>query len=128
MTDKGMKKALRIVLQLLINIILILIIMQVFMFAYNFFYKVFTDTCVDSSDTREIQFVIVPDSSTTEIVDALADDGLITDPYVMLAKIYLSSYHGKIKPGTYILQPSMTQEEIMKIITATQEKQEDEDR
>lgn len=126
MTDKGMKKALRIVLQILINIILVLIIMQVFMFAYNFFYKVFTDTSVNSSDTREIQFVIVPDSSTTEIVDELADNGLIEDPYVMLAKIYLSSYHGKIKPGTYILQPSMTQDEIMKIITATQGKQEDE--
>ena len=83
MTDKGMKKALRIVLQILINIILVLVIIQVFMFAYNFFYKVFTNTSVDSSDTREIQFVIVPDSSTTEIVDALADDGLIDDPYVM---------------------------------------------
>ena len=125
MTDKGVKKALRIVLQILINIILVLVIIQVFMFAYNFFYKVFTNTSVDSSDTREIQFVIVPDSSTTEIVDALADDGLIDDPYVMLVKIYLSSYHGKIKPGTYILQPSMTQDEIMKIITGTQDKQEE---
>ena len=107
MTDKGMKKALRIVLQVLINVVIVLFLLQVFMLAYNFAYKVFTDTSVNPTSDKNVTFVIEPDSSTMEIVDGLIDSGLIEDKYVMLAKIYLSSYHGKMMPGTYILSPSM---------------------
>jgi cell division protein YceG involved in septum cleavage len=104
---------------MLVDVVIILVVIQAFMVSYNFFYKVFTDTCVNSSDFTEIQFVIPPDSSTTEIVDALVEDGLVNDKYVMLAKVYLSSYHGKMMPGTYFLSKSMTQTEILKVITAT---------
>jgi cell division protein YceG involved in septum cleavage len=97
------------------------------MVSYNFFYKVFTDTCVNPSDLSEVQFVIPPDTSTSEIVDLLVEDGLVNDKYVMLAKVYLSSYHGKMLPGTYILSKSMTQTEILKTITGTSSEDEDEE-
>lgn len=126
MTDKGMKKALRLVLQVLINIVIILLLIQVFMYAYNFAYKVFTDTCMNPINKAEVEFVIPPDSSTMEIVDSLVEAELVEDKYVMLAKVYLSSYHGKIMPGTYILSPSMTQDEIMKIITGSTDEEEEE--
>lgn len=67
--------------------------------------------------------MIEPDSSTTEIVDALIEQGLVQDRYVMLAKVYLSSYHGKMMPGTYTLSPSMTQDDILKTITGNKEKE-----
>lgn len=124
MTDKTMKNALRMVLQLLINAIIVLLLIQVFTFAYNFFYKVFTDKSVNPASQTEIAFVVEPDSSTTEIVDNLVDAGLVSDKYVMLAKVYLSSYHGKMMPGTYMLSPSMTQEEIMKTITGSMNEEE----
>lgn len=126
MTDKGMKKALRMVLQVLINVIIILIVIRVFMYAYDFSYKVFTDSSANPLDKREIQFVIPPDSSTTEIVDSLVDAGLEEDRYVLLVKVYLSSYHGKMMPGTYTLSPSMTRDEILKIITGTGNEEEEE--
>lgn len=121
-TDKNMKKALRLVLQVLINAIIILLLIQIFTLAYNFSYKVFTDSCMNPNNTQEVAFVIQPDSSTTEIVDDLIAEGLVQDRYVMLAKIYLSSYHGKMKPGTYTLSPSMTQDAILKAITGTGDK------
>lgn len=126
MTDKGMKKALRIVLQVLINVVIVLFLLQVFMLAYNFAYKVFTDTSVNPTSDKNVTFVIEPDSSTMEIVDGLIDSGLIEDKYVMLAKIYLSSYHGKMMPGTYILSPSMTQDEIMRELTDASQEEETE--
>ncbi|MBP3507371.1 MAG: hypothetical protein J6K43_13340 [Lachnospiraceae bacterium] len=123
-TDKTMKSALRIVLQTLINLIIILLLVQVFSYAYNFSYKIFTDSCMNPNSREEVRFEIKPDSSTMEIVEDLVDCGLVQDKYVMLAKVYLSSYHGKMMPGTYILSPSMTQEEIMKVITGTSDKEE----
>ena len=124
MTDKTMKSALRIVLQVLINAVIVLLLIQVFTFAYNFSYKVFTDSCMNPTSKEEIHFEIKPDSSTIEIVDGLVAEGLVQDRYVMLAKVYLSSYHGKMMPGTYTLSPSMTQDEIMKTITGTNDEEE----
>ncbi len=125
MTDKNMKNALRIVFRVLVNIIIILLLIQVFTMAYNFAYKVFTDNCMNPQDNKEIQFVIKPDTSTIEIVDDLIADGLVEGKYVMLVKIYASSYHGKLKPGTYALTRSMTQDEILKTITGTVEEEKD---
>lgn len=119
MTDKSMKKALRLVLQTLVNVIIILVLIQAFTFAYNFSYEVFTDSCANPTSSREVSFEIQPDSTTMEIVDALVEQGLVQDKYVMLAKVYLSSYHGKMMPGTYVLSPSMTQDEILKAITGS---------
>ena len=63
MTDKNMKNALRMVLQLLINIVILLLLLQVFTWAYNFSYKVFTDNALNPNSTKEVEFVIQPDSS-----------------------------------------------------------------
>ena len=78
---------------------------------------------MNASDLSEKQFVIPPDSSTMEIVDALVEEGFVEDKYVMLAKVYLTSYHGKMLPGTYMLSRSMTQTEILKIITGTKDEE-----
>ncbi len=125
MTDKIMKHALRIVLQLLIDIVIVLLLIQVFNMGYSFSYKVFTDSCVDLRDDSQIAVTIPPDSTTMEIVDELLDAGVIEDKYVMIAKIYLSSYHGKLLPGTYMLSKSMTQDEIMKSLAGIDEEEED---
>ena len=119
MTDKNMKNALRMVLQLLINIVILLLLLQVFTWAYNFSYKVFTDNALNPNSTKEVEFVIQPDSSTIEIVDDLVEQGVVADKYVMIAKIYLSSYHGKMMPGIYVLSPSMSEDEILKEISRT---------
>lgn len=124
MTDKNMKNALRMVLQLLINIVIVLLLLQVFTWAYNFSYKVFTDSALNPNSTREVEFVIQPDSSTVEIVDGLVEQGLVADRYVMIAKVYLSSYHGRMMPGTYVLSPAMTEDEILKVISRAGEEEE----
>lgn len=123
MADKTIKSVIRMVFYMLVDVAIVLLVIQAFMFSYNFFYRVFTESCVNSSDLSEQQFVIPPDSSTMEIVEALVDEGFVADKYVMLAKVYLSSYHGKMLPGTYILSRSMTQTEILKVITGTQDEE-----
>ena len=123
MTDKIMKHALRIVFQLLIDVVIVLVLIQVFNFGYSFSYKVFTDTCVNARDDSKISVTIAPDSTTMEIVDVLVDSGVVDDKYVMIAKIYLSSYHGKLMPGTYLLTKSMTQNEILDILAGTDDEE-----
>lgn len=117
MSDKVIKNGILIVFYVLIDVVIILLVIQVFISSYNFFYKVFTDQPMSVLETSQVQVVIPPDSSTVEIVDILLDDGVITDKYVMLAKVYISSYHGKLMPGTYYLNGNMKPSEILKVLT-----------
>lgn len=123
MMDKIIKNGIRIVFYILIDVVIVLLVIQAFIAAYNFSYKVFTDQPGSYLESPQVQVVIPPDSSTAEIVDILIDSDVVEDKYVMLAKIYISSYHGKLMPGTYVLSKTMTQSEILKILTHTEDEE-----
>ena len=127
MTDKIIKNGIRIVFYILVDVVIVLLVIQAFIASCNFAYKVFTDQPGSYLESSQVQVVIPPDSTTSEIVDILVDDGVVDDKYVMLAKIYISSYHGKMMPGTYVLSKSMTQTEILKILTHTVDEDEKKD-
>ena len=120
MGDKVIRSGIRIVFHILIDVVIVLAIIQIFITAYNFFYSVFTDRPASYTESTQVQVIIPPDSTTVEIVDILEENGLVEDKYVMLAKIYISSYHGKMMPGTYVLSKSMTQSEILDVLTHTE--------
>jgi len=120
MGDKVIRSGIRIVFHILIDVVIVLAIIQIFITSYNFFYSVFTDRPASYTESTQVQVIIPPDSTTVEIVDILEENGLVEDKYVMLAKIYISSYHGKMMPGTYVLSKSMTQSEILDVLTHTE--------
>ncbi len=120
MGDKMIRSGIRIVFHILIDVVIVLAIIQIFITSYNFFYNVFTDRPASYTESAQVQVIIPPDSTTVEIVDILEEDGLVEDKYVMLAKIYISSYHGKLMPGTYVLSKSMTQSQILDALTHTE--------
>lgn len=121
MSDKGLKNALRITLNVLVNSVIILLLMQAFTFSFNFGYKVFADSCANANDTNKVSIQIPKESSSKEIVDILDEAGVIDDKNVMLIKMKISKYHGKLMPGTYMVSPSMTYEEILKTLSNVQE-------
>lgn len=120
-SNKKVKKTLNIVLGLLINLVIVLILVQAFSMAFNFGYKVFADISCDANDTVNRDVTILPDSSTMEIVDTLVDAGVVKDKYVVLVKIKLGKYNSKLMPGTYQLNPSMTMDEVLDVISGETE-------
>ena len=124
MSDKGMKKALRLTGSVLVNAIIVLLIVKAFMASYHFSYNVFSDQCYNAAATTAHAVTIPPESSSMEIVTLLEDEGIVENKYEMLMKLRLSKYYGKLLPGTYALSPSMNGDQIMRVLSGNDEEEE----
>ena len=66
------------------------------------------------------------DKSLKEIGEILEEAGLIKDAKIFFVQELLSEYHGKMKPGIYTLNTSMSGTELMAAMSGTGEEEEDE--
>lgn len=85
--------------------------------AYDFGYNIFYQQPVDSEDEgKDVTVVVEEGDSVYQIGKTLENRGLIRDAKVFVVQEKLSNYSGKLQPGTYILNTSMTPDEIMEIL------------
>lgn len=95
--------------------------------AYNFGYKVFADEPVSASGGRTITVGIAENADVKDIAEMLEEKGLIEDARLFIMQEFLSAYHKKIKPGIYDLNTSMTAEEMLSVMSTSQEAAEEND-
>jgi len=95
----------------------VLIIISASRQAYAIGYAVFAQTAVDTKQNAKVVTVdITSDMSVKEIGELLEKDGLLKDGSLFPYQEKFSSWHGKIKPGTYKLSTDMTPEDMLKIM------------
>ena len=113
-----MKRILRFAIGLLVNVFILFILVKVFAFSFSFAYDVFaSNNCKDKSDTKVVTVTVLPDSSIKDVCETLDDAGVVKNAYALMVRIRIGSYAAKIKPGTYEIAPSYTNDEIITIIT-----------
>ncbi len=113
-----MKRILRFAIGLLVNVFILFILVKVFAFGFSFAYDVFaSNSCKDKSDTKVVAVTVLPDSSIKDVCETLDDAGVVKNAYALMIRIRIGSYAAKIKPGTYEIAPSYTNDEIITIIT-----------
>ena len=85
--------------------------------AYDFGYNIFYQQPMDSEEEgRDVTVAVEEGDSVYQIGRTLESRGLIQDAKVFIVQEKLSNYSGKLQPGTYILNTSMTPDEIMEIL------------
>ena len=85
--------------------------------AYDFGYDIFYQQPMSSQEEgRDITVVVKQGDSVYQIGRTLEKKGLIEDPKVFVVQEMLSNYTGKLQSGTYILNTSMTADEMMEIL------------
>ena len=85
--------------------------------AYDFGYAIFNPVPVDDEDHgADITVVIKEGSSVYQIGKILKSKGLLEDAKVFVVQEKLSNYKDKLQAGTYILNTSMTADEMMAIL------------
>ena len=85
--------------------------------AYDFGYNIFYQQHMDSEEEgRDVTVAVEEGDSVYQIGRTLESRGLIQDAKVFVVQEKLSNYSGKLQPGTYILNTSMTPDEIMEIL------------
>lgn len=93
--------------------------------AYNFGYKVFADEPMSISGGRTITIGISDGMSINDIAQMLEDKGLIEDAKLFVVQELLSAYHGEIIPGIYDLSTAMTAQEMLAVMAAPTEEEDE---
>ena len=123
---KAILSVLAILCRILICLFLILMIYRLAFKAYDFGYRVFAEPAVAEGTGIDVVVQIPLGSDASEIGKILKNAGLINDDKLFVAQELLSEYHGKLEPGTYSLNTSMTAEEMMAAMSpATEESTEE---
>ncbi len=116
-----------IVLKVVVVVVSILVIYRGATTAYDYGYRLFTEPPVSEGTGREVTVSITSGKKAKEVGELLESKGLIRDAKLFYLQELFSDYHGKIKPGIYTLDSSMTAEEILKTICPPDEEPESEE-
>lgn len=94
--------------------LLLLAIIWVSKGGYRFAYQVFGAVTVTEAPGEDISITIEPDESVSELAKELENGGVIVNRYSFLVRARLSMADGRgLREGDYILNTSMTYEEIL---------------
>ncbi len=126
-TESRIKTALFYAVELLMDVLIVFVIVRGFSVAYSFSYEVFSDSSKTPGDLSYVVVTIQPDFSSMSVAEELYDKGVIKNKYVMLAKLKLGEYGRDIRPGKYAISPSMTYDEILKVLTSAASTSEEEE-
>ena len=95
--------------------------------AYDYGFRVFAEEPLEEGEGRIISVSIGSSDTAKEVGEMLQDKGLIRDANLFRIQELLSENHGKIQPGIYDLSTSMTAQDILAVIAAEPETDEEED-
>lgn len=93
--------------------------------AYNFGYRVFADIPAALSPGQDIEVTITESMDSKKIAEDFEEAGLVLDWKLFWTQIQFSEYKDSIKPGVYVLNNSMRAEEMLEIIGANSETEEE---
>jgi len=85
-------------------------------FSYDVSYRVFGDEAATEGKGHDVKVTILKGESTMNLAEKLVDAKVIPDKYSFFVKLQLNEY--EIMPGTYILNPNMSYDEILSQISS----------
>lgn len=112
------------VLKVVFAIILIMVVYKASLTAYEYGNRVFNEPPVTTGSGREITVTVSEDDTAKQIGAMLEKKGLIRDGRLFAIQEMLSKYKDKLLPGTYVLNTSMTTEEMMELMCGKVEEEE----
>lgn len=112
--------------KILIAFLLIMFIYRGAMYCYDFGYRIFTDMPMSIEPGTDVTVIINEGYSTRQIGEILQENGLINDATLFVLQEKLSEYSGKITPGVYTLNTSMTTEKMIAIMSGNYQEENEE--
>jgi UPF0755 protein len=117
MDNKSIRLIISITLNALIIIAGVYIIFAAGNKAYSFGHNIFNEEAVSSAeDARQVEITIATNETSKSVAKALYAKGLVKDETIAYLQIMLSDYKDKFKPGTYLLDTSMTPSEMFAVM------------
>lgn len=116
---------LEIIIKVVVVAVVILFAFRTATAAYDFGYRVFADQPVSVSGGRTISVSVAEGASVKEVADMLEEKGLIEDAKLFVVQELLSAYRGEMAPGIYDLSTDMTAQQMLEIMSGSDEDEEE---
>ncbi|MBO5474160.1 MAG: endolytic transglycosylase MltG [Lachnospiraceae bacterium] len=113
------------VVKVVVFVAIVMFIVNASVRAYDYGYRVFAEEPVSVGEGRTISVIVEDGDSVKDIGEMLQEKGLIRDANLFVVQELLSEQHGKIQPGIYDLNTSMTSEEMLAVMAAVDGTEED---
>ena len=105
------------------KIVLYICVIWVGKASYQFGHDVFNQQAMSPGEGQEVTVVIKEDTSLYKIAKTLQKKGLVKSATVFYVQERLSTYHGKLQAGTYLLSTAYTPNRIMGILAGDDEQE-----
>ena len=118
--NKAVLKFVKIGITVLLSLIIIYATINVGLIAFDFGYRIFTEPAMEADPGTDVVVIIDESMDGSDIGKELESKGLVRDALLFQLQLKLSAYDGKINPGTYILNTSMTAKDMMMAMSTEQ--------
>lgn len=99
-------------------IVVVVFVYRAALMAYDYGYRIFQETPVSAAPGSDMRVEITVGKSPLQIGEILEQKGLIRDARLFYIQNLLSKYKDKLQAGSYVLNTSMTMEEMMAVMSA----------
>lgn len=115
------------IFKVVIFVFIVMFIFRTSVTAYNYGFRVFAEEPMSLGEGRTISVYVENVDSVKEIGKMLQERGLIRDANLFVIQEFLSENHGKLQPGIYDLNTTMTSQEMLAVMAAQPETEEEEE-
>lgn len=119
--NKIVFKFVRFSFSILVMLLVVACLIKLGNFCYEFGYRVFTEKPVEEAPGTDKTVEVTSDMTESGIGKMLEEKGLVRDGKLFYVQLKTSAYTGKLRPGTYTLNTSMTAKEMMVIMATVPE-------
>lgn len=110
------------ILKVVVAVLVIFYVYKGATMAYDYGYRIFAEPAMaEKGEGRDITVEITMGKSMLQIGQLLEQKGLVRDGTLFYIQNLLSEYSGKLAPGTYTLNTSMTAREMMAVMAMEDE-------
>lgn len=122
---KSFYRVINVFIKIIVYTLIIFFIYKGAVYAYDFGFSVFSAKPIDEEPGKDVTITIAEDTSSYKIGEILESNGLIRDARVFWVQEMLSEEHGKLNPGIYTLNTSMTVQDMIQAMSPDEETSEE---
>lgn len=125
-TSKVVLHILGVCISILVFVLVAVGLIRMGTLAYDTGYRVFTEQPMEKEPGTDVVIEVSKGMSDIALGTTLEEKGLVKDAYLFAIQMKLSVYANKVKPGLYTLNTSQTAREMLQIMAAETESEEEE--
>lgn len=114
-----------VILKVVVVILAVYYTYQGAMVCYDYGYRVFAEPAVATGEGRKVTVTVTEEMSPLDIGKLFESRGLVRDARLFMLQYYFSEHLKDVKPGTFELSTAMTVEEMMAVMAAPSEDNDD---